>query len=201
MESYCNTLTFCCRECLERRCQKNKKKVKEEDNRPCSTGENINASLETAKHNYFVLENHTKANEDDDQHLANNDQAHYAFAQDPTYNEATDGVTDDYYDTTGQGRPGRAKPVNVYNTFKDFQQHDDYDHIGDKKNTSQIMENDYNTTQAAMSSTTEDDTYNHLNQGPLTSVLPDNVYGMPRAGDDYDRMPPVSGTTAGVKEN
>ena len=129
--------------------------------------------------------------------------AHYAFAQDPTYSEATDGVTDDYYDTTGQGRPGRAKPVNVYNTFKDFQQHDDYDHLGDKKKPSQIMENEYNTTQAAMSSTTEDDTYNHLNQGPQTTPRPDNVYGMPRTDDDYDRMPPVNGTktTSGKRDN
>ena len=144
-------------------------------------------------HSYFVLEKHTKEVGDKDKDQANTDYP-YATPEDRTYYEATNADLEDDYDTTEQGqstRGNRSKPINVYNTFNDFKQQDDYDHLGDQTKPLRVTENEYNTTQGAMAPADDDDTYNHLNQGPKTTPRPDNVYGIPRTDDDYDRMPPV----------
>jgi len=149
--------------------------------------------LTALNHNDVVLETHTKEVVKKDKVLVSNDQ-NYALAEDPTYSEATNAYPEDDYDTTktGQSKTGNSsKPVNVYNTFNEFQQQDDYDHLGDQKKRPRVTENVYNTAQGAMAPSVDDDTYNHLNQGPKTTPRPDNVYGMPRTDNDYDRMPSV----------
>jgi len=155
-------------------------------------------------HNYFVLEKHSKESGDNANRQVVDDQEHYALPKDPTYSEATCAEPDDEYDTTDQtkrrvGTPG--KPGNVYNTFNDFQQQDDYDHLGYHKKPTRITENEYNTTQGAMATAIHEDTYNHLNKATNTATRPDNVYGMPRVDNDYDKMPPVGAThdTDGLK--
>jgi len=163
-----------------------------EDKLPCPAKD---ASQQADNHNYFVLEKHVKEVDKNDKLQESN--GHYALAQDPTYYEVTNGEPEDDYDTTDQCQLGRGKPTqpgNVYNTVKDFQQQDDYDHISDQKQPLRVPENEYNTTQDVMTSDINDDTYNHLNERPKTTPRPDNVYGMPRVDNDYDSMPPVSGT-------
>ena len=140
-------------------------------------------------HNYFVLEKHIKEIDDNLQRQGENEQEHYASPNDSTY-VATYVEQENSYDTTDQSKspavkPG--KPGNVYNTFNDFQQHDDYDHLSEhKKKQPMATDNDYSTTQAAMAPATDDDTYNHLNQGLKTTPRPDNVYGMPMVDNDYN---------------
>jgi len=180
------------REWLRRLFRKNEGK----DKLPCPTGKNTNSSPEADNHNYFVLEKHVKEIDDNGKPQQSNGHEHYALAQYPTYYEVAIGESDDY-DTTDQVQIGGGKPSppsNVYNTFKDFQQQDDYDHIGDHKKPPRIPENEYNTTQGAMALVTDDDTYNHLNEGTKTTPRPDNVYGTARGDNDYDKIPPVSGT-------
>ena len=149
-------------------------------------------------HTYFVLEKHTKKESDNNEiRQFGNEQGLYGLSNNSSY-EDTNVIQDDDYDTTVQRKcpalhPG--KPGNVYNTFNDFQQQDDYDHLADhKKKQPKATDNEYSTTQAVMSPATDDDTYNHLHQGPKTTAGPDNLYGMPRVDDHYDRMPTVSGT-------
>ena len=125
--------------------------------------------------NYFILETHTKEVGGTDKDLVNNDQ-NYALPQEPTYYEATNAGLEDDYDTTEQGqfKKGNAcKPVNIYNTFNNFQQQDDYDHLGDQKKRPRVTENEYNTTQEATAQAIDDDTYNHLNEGPKTTAHPE----------------------------
>jgi len=158
-----------------------------EDKLPCPAKDNINASVDAVNHNYFVLEKHVKETDYSDKLQASNDHDHYTLAQDPTFYEVTNGETEDDYDTTDQGQAGRGKSSqsgNVYNTFNDFKHHDDYDHLGDHKKHPRFTANEYSTTEAAMTQPIDDDTYNHLNQGPHTAARPDNVYGMPRASND-----------------
>jgi len=157
--------------------------------------------LTALNHNDVVLETHTK--EVVKKVVVSNDQ-NYAVAEDRTYYEATNADPEDDYDTTktGQSKTGNfSKPVNVYNTFNEFQQQDEYDHLGDQKKPPRVTENEYNTTQGATAQAIDDDTYSHLNEGPKTTAHPDNVYGMPRADDDYDHMPPVGGTKATLVED
>jgi len=132
-----------------------------------------------------------------------NETVYYATPVESNYYEATDLKKDQQgvYDTAGkatdnvEGDATQHNASNVYNTFKDFQQQDDYDHLGDhKKKSLRVTDNDYSTTQAVISPATDDDTYNHLNEGPKIAASPDNVYGMTRAEDDYERMPHVSRT-------
>jgi len=180
-------LMFPSREWLARSFRKNEG----EDKLP---KDNIHSSLDAETHNYFVLEKHVREIDDTDKLQASNVHDHYALAQDY---EVTNGQPEDDYDTTDEGQIGIGKPTqpgNVYNTFKDFQQQDDYDHISDQKNHPRVTENEYSTTQGAMVPAVDDDTYNHLNERPKTTARPDNVYGMPRVDNDYDSMPPVSGT-------
>jgi len=168
------------------------RKKEREGKLPGPTGGITNPPLGVDNHNYFVLENHVKETDDKTKLRANNDQDHYALAQDPTYYETTNANPEDDYDTNGQGETGRSKPKqigNVYNTFNDFNHHEDYDHIGDHKKTARVAaENEYSTTEAAMTQPIDDDTYNQMNQGPKTVARPDNVYGMPNASYDkcYD---------------
>ena len=155
-------------------------------------------------HNYFVLEQHSKECGDNANRQVVDDQEHYALPKDPTYSEATNTEAEDEYDTTDQTKR-RAdypdKPGNVYNTFNDFQQQDDYDHLSDQNNPPHVTENENNTTQGAMATAIHKDTSNHLNKAANTAARPDNVYGMPRVHNDDDRMRPVSGThdTDGLK--
>ena len=172
---------------LARSCRKNEG----EDKLP---KDNIRSSLDAETHNYFVLEKHVREIDDNDKLQASNVHDHYALAQDY---EVTNGQPEDDYDTTDEGQIGIGKPTqpgNVYNTFKDLNQQDDYDHIGDHNKPIRVTENEYNTAQNVMTSDIDDGTYNHLNERPKTTPRPDNVYGMPRVDNDYDSMPPVSGT-------
>ena len=156
-------------------------------------------------HTYLVLERHTKESDCNVKRQLENEQGLYALPTDSTYEDTNAEQEDDYYTTAQRKSPAvkPGKPGNVYNTFNDFQQPDDYDHLGDhKKKPRRGTDNDYSTTQAAMSPATKDDTYNHLNEGSKTVARPDNVYGMPRVDNNYDKMPPVSGTydTDALKE-
>ena len=167
-----------------------KKQTSQLSDQPIDGAQFTNTSL---NHNYFILEQHTKENDDNAKHQLENDQEHYALPKDSTY-EATYTEKEDDYDTTDQGKHSAVKvckPRNVYNTFNDFKEHDEYDHIGDKTKPPRVTENEYNTTQAAMSTAIDDDTYNHLSDGQKPATCPDNVYGMPRVDNDYDQMPPV----------
>ena len=158
--------------------------------------------LTALNHNDVVLEKQTKEVVNKDKRLVGNDQ-NYAVAEDPTYYEANNAYPVDDYDTTktGQSKTGNSsKPVDIYNTFNEFQQQDDYDHLGDHKKPPRFTENEYNTTHGAFAQAIDDDTYNHLKKGPKTTAYTDNVYGMPRVEDDYDRMPPVGGTKATIFE-
>jgi len=150
-------------------------------------------------HNYVVLEKHknTTEHDNDEQKQIEDDQDHYHLPNDSPCDNAAYVKQDDDYDTTDQSKrhadkPG--KPGNVYNTFNDFQQHDDYNHLGDHKKLPRVRENEYNTTKGAMAPAIDGDTYNYLNEGPKTTLRPDNVLGMSRVDDDYNRMPPVCGT-------
>lgn len=160
---------------------------KGEDKIPCPTGENPSSPSGIDNHNYFVLGKRVQETDDATQLQANNDLEHYALAQDPTYYETTNADTEYDYDTTEQSQAGGGKPkqpVNVYNTFNDFQHHEDYDHLGDHKKPARVVENEYNTAEAAMTRPVDDDTYNHLNSGKQTAARPDNVYGMPHTSNN-----------------
>jgi len=135
------------------------------------------------------LEKHTKESDCNVKRQLENEQSLNALPNDSTYEETYAEQEDDYYTKVQRKSPAvkPGKPGNVYNTFHDFQQHDDYDHLGDlKKKQPMATDNDYSTTQAVMSPATDDDTYNHLNEGQKTAAHPDNVYGMPRSDNDYD---------------
>jgi len=169
---------FCSREWIKRLFRKNGG----DDKLPCPPSSPSGID----NHNYFVLEKHVNKTDDDTQLQVNNVQDHYALAQDQTYYETTTADLDDDYDTTEQSQAGRGKsrqPVNVYNTFNDFKHQEDYDHIGDHKKHGHVTENEYSTTEVAMTQPNDDDTYNHLNQGQQMDTRTDNVYGMPHASN------------------
>ena len=214
--------TFKTHSCLFfRRCLRGQVRQKE-TNKPDKLLKAGPNNSEAVTHNNFVLEEHemTHTNLDiqtspnysepidfksppEEPSATGNETVYYATPVESNYYEATDIKKDQQgvYDTAGkatnnvEGDETQHNASNVYNTFKDFQQQDDYDHLGDhKKKSLRVTDNDYSTTQAVMSPATDDDTYNHLNEGPKIAASPDNVYGMTRAEDDYETMPPVSGT-------
>jgi len=140
-------------------------------------------------HADFVLEKHTNESDCNVNRQLENEQGLNALPNDSTYEDTYVNQDDDYYTKVQRKSPTvtSGKPGNVYNTFNDFQHPDEYDHLGDyKKKPCRITDNDYSTTQAAMSPATDDDTYNHLNAEPTKTARPDNVYGMPRSDNDYD---------------
>jgi len=174
---YRNTLVRCCR----------KKKQTDPYSDPPIDGSQL---TDTAlNHTYFVLEKHTKESDINVKHQLDNKQENYALPKYSAYEAIYAEKEDDYHTTVQSKSPAvtPGKPGNVYNTFNDFQQPDDYDYLGDhKKKVPRVTDNDYSTTQAVMSPATDDDTYNHLNEEPKTSARPDNVYGMTRVNNDYD---------------
>ena len=163
-------------------------------------------SMTGANHNYVVLEKHERDPVKIPTGTKSNDIPYYSSPLNVDNYEDADDVretsfgTDDATNEHVTGKPMSPPSGNVYNTFKEFQQQqEDYDHLGDhNKRPPQVTDNVYSTTQNVMTIPARDDTYHHLGQLPGATSKPDNMYGMPRVDDDYDRMSPVSGTQASV---
>jgi len=159
-------------------------------------------SMTGANHNYFVLEKHESDTSNNRTEAENNENPYYSSPHNVDKYEDPDAVRETRFGTVdaknehATGKPMSPPSGNVYNTFKEFQQQqEDYDHLGDhNKRPPQVTDNVYSTTQNVMTIPAKDDTYHHLGQIPGATSHPDNVYGMPRVNDNYDRMPPVSGT-------
>jgi len=161
-------------------------------------------SMTGATHNYFVLERHERDTANTPTGTENTENPYYSSPlivdnyEDPDAVRETSFGTVDGKNEHVTGNPKSPPSGNVYNTFKQFQQQqEDYDHLGDHyKRPPQVTDNVYTTTQNAKTISAMDDTYNHLGQLQGATSHPDNVYGTPRVNDDYDRMPPASGTQA-----
>jgi len=164
------------RNCLKRICWKKERQLTPD---PAIDVPEISDAVEY--HNYNLLEQQQKYFGENHPDLASKIY-HYAIPQGRTNYKATTADQDDDYDLTEQGQAAKGNPTNQandYNTFRDFHQ-DNYDHLGDQKKPPRVTENEYNTTQSSQT------------QVHVTTVRPDNVYGMTRVDNDYERMPPVS---------
>jgi len=161
-------------------------------------------SMTGASHNYFLLEKHERDTANIPIVTVSNENPYYSSPlivdnyEDPDAVRETNFGTADVKNERVTGKPMSSPSGNVYNTFKQFQQQqEDYDHLSDHhRKPPQVTDNVYSTTHNVMTIPAIDDTYHHLGQFPGATSRPDNVYGMPRVDDNYDRMPHVNRTQA-----
>jgi len=154
---------------------------------PTTDPSNPGPSMTGANQNYFVLEKHERDTANNRTVAENNENPYYSSPLNVDKYEDPDAVRETSFGTVDAknehvtGKPMSPPSGNVYNTFKEFQQQEDYDHLGDhNKRPPQVTDNVYSTTQNVMTIPAKDDTYHHLGQLPVATSHTDNVYGMPR---------------------
>ena len=167
-------------------------------------------SMTGASHNYFVLEKHERDIANSPRVTEHNDSPYYSSTlivdnyEDPDAVRETSFGTPDAKNELVTGHLKSPHSGNIYNTFKQFQQHqEDYDHLcNHNKRPPQVTDNVYSTTQNVMTIPAMDDTYHHLGQHPGATSHPDNVYSttqnvmtIPAMGDTYHHLGQIPGAT------
>jgi len=143
----------------------------------CNT---VAVDVQEDNHNYFVLERHENL----------------AKLQTLTVDKISGTQQENYYDTSdlrsdnADNGTTHTGSTHVYNTFNDFKD-DEYDHLEKHAKIPRALESDYNTTDDLVTPSCEN-TYDHIHQKPKANTSTDNVYGMPRVDNDYDRVSSVN---------
>ena len=148
-------------------------------------------------HDYYVLKKHeqTTTVSNDIKSIRNGFET-LATLQNLAVDKVSGTQQENHYDISDHTRDNSDKrtantgSTHVYNTFNDFKD-DDYDHLEDHDKIPRALESDYNTTDECVNPACEN-TYDHINQKPKVSKSTDNVYGMPRVDNDYDRVSSVN---------